>query len=508
MKNLCFLLPVFLCFLIIGQVRSQDYSVRAVVHEKFRTSDGHFEKLDAGTILELKGYRMIGGNPNIDVVINGQDRMISAFDLQNLEFQLSELSTDAIWYQQFLQSSALDQLSKKGWDREVRRELQEEYLSFNETITLFDDPYLEDYLNQVRLRLFPNQPVEKHPAVMRIRVYESVQPGTFACANGDLFVSTGLLSTLQSEAELIGILAQEFAHILFNHSVANYRRNLSREARAAFWSGVLTVAAAVTETAAANQSVRNGTFSPIDLYAFGAFTETVSLVSNAIAYKIANRLGMEYTLEQEKEADQTAQTLLQHLKLDEQALLYAYTRIYQAQQNSRAFELQTQEEKLYPHLYRQMLNLGYKLGTSQPPPAEPAYINATAMARRSTAWQEFLSGNYKRTQQLLTTQLDADAAVLEDYMLQSVLLRQTSNEAGDMEKAMLFLRKAEQEAYALSPEIHLEKAMVLLRLEKKEGARMELENYRNALKKTGSDANQADRMAWVTQMLEKLSRDR
>ena len=507
MKYFLFFLPALLLVSINNLLLSQDYTLRAVVKEKFRTADQTFERLDAGTIVELTDYRVIAGSPTIRAVINGRERMISAFDLKHLDFQLNELSVDGVWYQQFLQSSAMDQLSKRGWDQEVRRELQEEYLSFNETITLFDDPYLEDYLNQVRLRLFPKQPVEKHPSVMRIRVYESVEPGTFACANGDLFISTGLLATLQTKEELLAILAQEFAHIQFNHSVDNFRRNLTREARAAFWSGVLTVAAAVTETAVANQSIRNGTFSPVDLYAFGAFTESIALLSTAVAFQIANRLGMEYTPEQESEADQTALTLMLHLKADNQALLNAYTRIYEAQKTSRTYRLQTQEERLYPHLYRQMLDLGYKKSL-QLPAADPAYIGATAMARRNTAWQEFLSGNYERTQQLLTTQLNADAAVLEDYMLQSVLLRQTSNDAGDMERAMLLLRKAEQEAYALSPEIHLEKAMVFMRLDEQEGARQELESYRNALKKTDNGEGQADRMAWVTQMLEKMSRGR
>ncbi|MEQ8703602.1 MAG: M48 family metalloprotease [Phaeodactylibacter sp.] len=486
---------------------AQGYTIKGVVNEKFRTADASYDRLDAGTIVELSTYRIIAGAPMIRANVNGQKRMISAFDLEHLDFQVNDLSTDGVWYLQFLTSSALDELSKRGWDSGVRRALQEEYLSFNETITLFDDPYLEDYLNQIRLKLFPKQPIDKHPAVMRIRVYASSEPGTFACANGDLFISTGLLSTLQSEDELIALLAQDFAHIQFNHSVENYRRNLSREARAVFWSQVLTAAAALTEVAVANQSIQNGTFSPVDLYAFGAFTESISLLSTSIAFKIANRLGMEYTPEQEEEADRAAKMLLQNLQADEQALLSAYTRIYEAQKNSRTFELQTQEEHLYPHLYRQMINLGYE-NNYKLPAANSAYINATAMARRNTAWQTFLNGNYERTQQLLTTQLDADAAVLEDYMLQSVLLRQTSNSAGDMQRAMLLLRKAEQEAYALSPEIHLEKAMVLLRLDEKEGARRELENYRNALKETGEGDNQGNRMTWVTQMLEKLSREK
>ena len=507
MKHLIYVLPALFLLSVSSTVFSQDYRLRAVVTEKFRTADASFEKLDEGTVVELGTYQFIGSSANVRATVNGQKYMISAFDLKHLDFQLNGLSTDAVWYQQFLASSALDQLAKKGWDREVRRELQEEYLSFNETITLFDDPYLEDYLNQVRLKLFPRQPVEKHPAVMRVRVYESVEPGTFACANGDLFLSTGLLASLQSEAELAGVLAQEIAHIEFNHSVANFRRNLSREARAAFWSGVLTVAAAVTETAAANNAIRNGTFSPVDLYAFGAFTETVSWLSSSIAFKVANRLGMEYSTEQEEEADQAAQTLLRHLELDEQALLHAYVRIHQAQKSSRTFELQTEEEQLFPHLYRQMINLGYQLRDHQLPAAEPTYINATAMARRNTAWREFTGGNYARTQELLTMQLDAGAAVLEDYMLQSVLLRQTSNAAEDMEEAMRLLRIAEREAYALSPEIHLEKAMIFLRLDKKEGARRELESYRDALKKTSNADGQGNRMAWVTQMLEKLSQE-
>lgn len=506
MKYALHLFLILLSYFPVNGSLAQDYTLRAVVTEKFRTADATFERLDPGTVLELGSYRIIAGIPNINAKINGKEYVISAFDLKHLDFQLNDLSTNAIWYQQFLTSSALDQLAKRSWDQEVRRELQEEYLNFNETITLFDDPYLEDYLNQVRLKVFPEQPIEKHPAVIRIRVYESVEPGTFACANGDLFISTGLLSTLQSEDELIAILTQEIAHIQFNHSAANYRRNLSREARAAFWSGVLTLAAAVTETAAANNAIRNGTFSPVDLYAFGAFTETVSLLSSSIAFQIANRLGMEYSLEQEEEADRAAQILLNHLKLNDQALLDAYVRIHEAQKSSRTFELQTQEEKLYPHLYRQMINLGYKLSNHQLSQGDPAYIDATAMARRNTAWQAFLGGNYERTQELLTMQLNADAAVLEDYMLQSVLLRQTSNAASDMKEAMRLLRIAEQEAYALSPEIHLEKAMVHLRLDEQEGARRELENYRNALKKTSAGDSQGDRMAWVTQMLEKLSR--
>ncbi|NRA50206.1 MAG: M48 family metalloprotease [Phaeodactylibacter sp.] len=493
-------------FAPILQINAQEYTIRAVVKEKFRTSDPAYAKIEPGTAVEITGYRAIAGNTGVKANINGNEHLISSSDLDHLEFQNSDLSTDATWYQQFITSSAVDQLSKRGWDQEVRRELQEEYINFNETITMFDDPFLDDYLNQLLLKLFPQQPVEKHPAVMRTRVYESAEPGTFACANGDIFLSTGLLAALQSEEELIAILAQEIAHIQFNHSVDNYRRNLTREARAIFWSGVITVAAAVTETAVANNAVQNGTFSPVDLYTMGAFTESVAILSSTIAFQVANRLGMKYTHEQEIEADRAAQALLAQLKLDNKALLNAYLRIDKAQKSSRSFKLQASEDRLLPHLYSQMVSLGYKKVKYDLPQPDNDFIDATAMARRKTAWQEYMGSNYARTQDLLTLQLEADAAVLEDYMLQSVLLRKTSNLSGDMERALMLLNKAEKEAYALSPEIHLEKAMVLLRLDRKENAKQELESYRNALKSTNQGDDQGARIAWVTQMLEKLSR--
>lgn len=73
--------------------------------------------------------------------------MVLGFDFKYLDFQFNGFFIDVIWYQQFLQLSVFDQFLKRGWDQEVRCELQEEYFSFNEIIILFDDLYLEDYFN-------------------------------------------------------------------------------------------------------------------------------------------------------------------------------------------------------------------------------------------------------------------------------------------------------------------------------------------------------------------------
>ncbi|MBV6655758.1 MAG: hypothetical protein KI786_18450, partial [Mameliella sp.] len=138
-------------FAPILQINAQEYTIRAVVKEKFRTSDPAYAKIEPGTAVEITGYRAIAGNTGVKANINGNEHLISSSDLDHLEFQNSDLSTDATWYQQFITSSAVDQLSKRGWDQEVRRELQEEYINFNETITMFDDPFLDDYLNQLLL---------------------------------------------------------------------------------------------------------------------------------------------------------------------------------------------------------------------------------------------------------------------------------------------------------------------------------------------------------------------
>ncbi len=56
--------------------------------------------------------------------------------------------------------------------------------------------------------------------------------------NGTIMLSIGLLSIIDSEEELVSILAHEVAHFV-DHYVMNIIKQQEREKRAAFWAVVL-----------------------------------------------------------------------------------------------------------------------------------------------------------------------------------------------------------------------------------------------------------------------------
>lgn len=54
-------------------------------------------------------------------------------------------------------------------------------------------------------------------------IVESATPRVFSAAGGFVFVTTGLLTSLDNEAQLAGVVAHEIAHVAAKHELARYR---------------------------------------------------------------------------------------------------------------------------------------------------------------------------------------------------------------------------------------------------------------------------------------------
>ena len=54
-------------------------------------------------------------------------------------------------------------------------------------------------------------------------------------SNNCMLVSSGLLTLLDTEDELFGMLARETAHYVLDHAVITVNKNINRANRAAFW---------------------------------------------------------------------------------------------------------------------------------------------------------------------------------------------------------------------------------------------------------------------------------
>ncbi len=95
-------------------------------------------------------------------------------------------------------------------------ELSREFLKLvRERFQLIQDPVITEYVSAVGRRIMdqvPSAPFEGHFYVFRSNVYNA-----FAAPAGHIFISSGIISAMDSEDELAGILAHEISHVVCRH---------------------------------------------------------------------------------------------------------------------------------------------------------------------------------------------------------------------------------------------------------------------------------------------------
>ncbi|HKK79449.1 MAG TPA: M48 family metalloprotease, partial [Phaeodactylibacter sp.] len=477
-----YLYTLFLCSLITTTILAQDQlrvPAKAIDRIRLNTIGGAFERFDEGTTFDIVGYQAAAGFGQINYRLerNGETYITSSKNVsEDIEIDYSKISLRDLWAVSYMQSEGLEQVAKHGWEPELRAEVEQEYLELEKNLEIYEDPLLQDYLNQLLMRVYPGELPERHTANLRVHLFNGSEPVTLGCSNGNIYLSTGLLSTLGSEAELMSMLAVEVAHIYFDHSVINYRKQEQREARAKFWTGLLTVAALAAETAVAVDAANEGNFDLIDYNFYGLFTESVFLLSSSVASAIISRLGMDYTREQQQEADRVAQLVLDWHGEDKNALATALRRIKDYYKSTREYTMY-QDQMPYPHAVNRIIQSGGSL-KSEVPEAETDYLRRCASLSFMSAWQEYREGEFELAQQLIDRQVAKGIASVDDQVLRSVLLRRETMDLGKVRQALVWLNEAGEKARAIPPELYMERAILHNRLGNTEIVRKELEAYR------------------------------
>ena len=101
---------------------------------------------------------------------------------------------------------------------------------------VFDDPAATAYIEEIGKKVIPEAPVEN--VKWRFRVLRDAQPNAFALPNGTIYVHTGLLATLQNEAQLAGVLGHEVTHVVNRHSYLENRSARKKMAAANIFAAV------------------------------------------------------------------------------------------------------------------------------------------------------------------------------------------------------------------------------------------------------------------------------
>ena len=149
-------------------------------------------------------------------------------------------------------STVLFPLGSSGITVKQEEQLAREYIKIlSAQMDMVDDPLITGYLNALGKKLveaFPPQPFNYHFYVVKQDVYNA-----FAIPGGHIFMYTGLISAMESEAELAGILSHEISHVFCRHIAQKIEKSkkINMATLAGVAAGILLGAAGGGEVASA-----------------------------------------------------------------------------------------------------------------------------------------------------------------------------------------------------------------------------------------------------------------
>lgn len=113
---------------------------------------------------------------------------------------------------------------ERAWVERRYDDVMEAY-EINTSALIYENPIVADYVNALGQRLVPGD----SPNLYAFRLLHHPLPRAEALSTGTIYVSTGLISTLDNEAQLAYVLAHEIAHVERGHSYQLIRNEFLEE---------------------------------------------------------------------------------------------------------------------------------------------------------------------------------------------------------------------------------------------------------------------------------------
>lgn len=167
---------------------------------------------------------------------------------------------------------------------------------------VMQDAQLQAYLDSVGKRVLGNRPTPEK-VEFKFHVLRDPMVQAFALPNGSIYVTTGLLSLLENEAQLAAVLGHETGHVYDRHT---YLENRSIRKKALTLNVISIVASAAPVGPDFSQAVQ----------IFGAAVQVGAVVSSAVI--VSSVFG--YSREMEQEADSDGLTAMTAANYDPSAM--------------------------------------------------------------------------------------------------------------------------------------------------------------------------------------------
>lgn len=174
-------------------------------------------------------FKYISRNLQSGVVLRAIDKgtgetiEINSRDLKNFEFMPKDLNQ--VWQSELLKAKTYEKLLR-GFQYDLRNAMEQEmseYLgSLEQAGRFYIDSYLETRLYGILRRIYPVRPDDGRPGIMSLRIITDLSPDIWVGPDGTMIITTGMITAVNSEDELMAVMAQEVAHFALDHFMSNY----------------------------------------------------------------------------------------------------------------------------------------------------------------------------------------------------------------------------------------------------------------------------------------------
>ena len=94
---------------------------------------------------------------------------------------------------------------------------QESAAQVRKQMTMVNDPFLNQYVNNVGKRLANAQEAKESGFPFTFEVVADPSINAFALPGGPMFINSGLLKAVDNEAQLAGVMGHEMSHVILRH---------------------------------------------------------------------------------------------------------------------------------------------------------------------------------------------------------------------------------------------------------------------------------------------------
>lgn len=146
-------------------------------------------------------------------------------DIKNLD--LKPKNVEQVWQAELLTSKTYEKLVTSGMNNSIRNvlsELMKDFLSEAEQSgLLYIDSYLEARLYRLLRMVYGVRPTDGRSGLLSLRILSDIKPDAWIGPDGTLILTTGAITAVDSEEELLAMITQEVAHFVLDHHMVNYQ---------------------------------------------------------------------------------------------------------------------------------------------------------------------------------------------------------------------------------------------------------------------------------------------